>query len=245
MTFTDSGVKITDKKEIVEKFNNYFINIGRLLAEVIPKTSNSFRSYLKNSQPNSLSLYLTDEDEIIKIVSAFKNKYSAGHDEIPVSIIKSSLIHIAAPISKIINSSLTNGIFPDKLKIAKVCPIYKSGELDLFANFKPISVLPSFSKIFEKIVFNRLISYVEKHKILSNSQYGFRKSHSTSKAITDLYDKITTAMDENKFSMGLFIDLSKAFDMIDHAILIHKLEFYGILGIALQLFKDYLTNRKQ
>ena len=192
-----------------------------------------------------MSLYSTDEYEIIKIVSQFKNKCSCGYDEIPVHIMKSTITSIAGPICKIINSSIKNGIFPDLLKIAKVCPIFKSGEPDLFSNFRPISVLPSFSKIFEKILFIRLLSYLETNKILSNTQYGFRKSHSTFMAIIDMYDKISNAIDNNMYSLGIFIDLSKAFDTIDHAILLQKLELYGIRGVALKLFHDYLLNRKQ
>ena len=108
----------------------------------------------------------TDAHEIISIVSNFKNKLSSGHDDIPVNIMKASIYPVADVISNIINSSLQTGIYPDQLKIAKICPVFKSGERDLFVNYRPISVLSSFSKIFEKVMFNRLINYIDSKKVL-------------------------------------------------------------------------------
>ena len=140
---------------------------------------------------------------------------------------------------------MSEGIFPDKLKTAKVCPVYKSGSKTEFTNYRPISILPSFSKILEKVISNRLISYMEKYNILSCSQYGFRKNHSTYMALMSLYDKVSEAIDKNEFCVGIFIDLSKAFDTLHHSILLKKLEFYGIRGNANLLLKSYLSNRQQ
>ena len=225
MTFTDNNKKISDKKEIAEKFNDFFTNIGSNLEKSIPHTTTSVYSYLKGSPPNSLSLFLTDPEEIIRVVSKFPNKSSSGFDGIPMHLMKSSIACVAEPISKIVNCTLQTGIFPELLKIAKVCPVFKDGESSLFTNYRPISVLPSFSKIFEKIVANRLLTYLEKNRILSPYQFGFRKNHSTFMAIADMYDKISSATDENKFSIGIFIDLSKAFDTINHSILFKNLNF--------------------
>jgi len=128
-----------------------------------------------------------------------------------------------------------NGIFPDKMKRQnsrqKVCPILKSGPSNEFSDYRLISVLPSFSKIFEKIITKRLLSFIELHDILSSSQYGFRKKHSTYMAIMNFYDKVTEAIDKSEFCLGIFIDLSKAFDTLNHDVLLKKLEMYGIRGI--------------
>ena len=126
-----------------------------------------------------------------------------------------------------------------------MCPIYKSGAKNEFINYGPISILPSFSKIYEKIISNRILSYVEKYGILAKSQFGFRKKHSTYMAMMQLYDKVSEAIDKNEFCVGIFIDLSKAFDTINHDILLQKLYTYGIRGIPNLLIKNYLENRKQ
>ena len=114
-----------------------------------------------------------------------------------------------------------------------------------FSNYRPVAVLPCFSKILEKIMYNRLISFIKKHDILYSKQFGFRKNHSTETAIIDLVTKLTDAIDKNKFTAGIFLDLSKAFDTVNHSIIIAKLQHYGIRGIALEWFKNYLTNRNQ
>ena len=112
--------------------------------------------------------------------------------------------------------------FPKKMKIAKVCPILKSGPNNEFSNYRPISVLPSFSKIYEKIIAKRLLSFIERHDIFSPAQYGFRKKHSTYMAVMKLHDKVTEAIDKNEFRLGIFTDHSKAFDTLDHDILLKK-----------------------
>ena len=141
---------------------------------------------------------------------------------------KTSIFCIAKPLSELINCSFENGIFPEALKIARICPVFKNGEKHLFSNYRPISILPSFSKIFEKAIQNHLISFLETGNILVNNQYGFRKNHSTYMAILDLYDKISNSIDNNEFAIAVFIDLAKAFDTLDHGILCNKLYYYGI-----------------
>ena len=130
------------------------------------------------------------------------------------------------------------------MKISKVCPIHKGGPESDFGNYRPISVLPSFSKIFEKLIHKRLSDYLEKLNILTQSQYGFRAHHSTAMALLDFYDNVD-AIDNKKYSIGIFVDLQKAFDTIDHGILLNKLYYYGIRGVPLKWFQNYLHDRKQ
>ena len=131
------------------------------------------------------------------------------------------------------------------MKIARVVPLFKMGDLSLFNNYRPVSVLLAFSKILERIVYNRLINFLNKFNILVNNQCGFRKNHFTAYALIQLYDKLSDAIDQRKITLGLFIDLSKACDTVNNDILLAKLEFDGVRGVALQLFKSYLSCRTQ
>ena len=140
---------------------------------------------------------------------------------------------------------LHTGIFPEHLKIARVLPLFKKDDQTIFSNYRPISLLPSFSKVVEKIIFNQLYEYFDSHKYFYSSQYGFRKCHSTEHAALELIDKIITDMDKGKIPINIYLDMSKAFDILDHRILIDKLKYYGITGTALDLFISYLSNRKQ
>ena len=143
------------------------------------------------------------------------------------------------------NQSLLEGVFPNALKIAKVVPIFKNGDLKCVTNYRPISVLPAFSKITEKIVYKRLYKYISDNSILHQNQFGFREKLSTSMALLELIDKLSEAVDDKLTTIGVFIDLAKAFDTVDHGILLRKLQHYGIRGIALDWFRSYLTDREQ
>jgi hypothetical protein len=244
-SFNSSNGKITDKNEVVEKFNEYFANIGPTLANKIPKATVTHESFLEGSFKKSFSLFLTSPEEIIDVVNNLTTKKSAGYDDISTEIIKLAIPYVANPISCLANMSFSSGTVPDHLKIARVCPVYKSGEKSEFTNYRPISILPSFSKIFEKLVYNRLVDYLNKHSILTRNQFGFRSSHDTCMAVAEMIDKISAAMDCNEYAVGIFIDLSKAFDTLNHNILLDKLQHYGVRGTALDWFKSYLNNRVQ
>ena len=246
-TFFDRGIEISNPRDIVEHFNDYFVNIGTRLAEAIHSPSTDFTSYLDKTlkTTDSFVLHPTDAWEIIRIVNGFAGKSSCGVDGLPVNLMKECIVHIAEPLSALINVSFCTGVVPDSLKIAKICPIYKGGGEHDFSNYRPISVLPSFSKIYEKAVYNRLSNYFNTKHFFIDNQYGFRPSYSTFMALQDMYDKISQSIEHRESSIGVFLDLSKAFDTVNHDILLCKLSHYGVRGVALEWFSDYLTRRKQ
>ena len=152
---------------------------------------------------------------------------------------------ISEPLTRLFNLSLSQGIMPNLLKISKITPVDKGGETTDPTNFRPISTLSAFTQIFEKLVYKQLISYFEKLDILFEYQFGFRKGRSTAQAITEITDTLRKAIDNNLYTCGIFLDFSKAFNMVNHSILLQKLESYGIRGVPLAWFESYLTNRKQ
>ena len=145
------------------------------------------------------------------------------------------------PLTHIINLSITK----EEFKLAKVLPIFKSGDDQNIQNYRPISILSFFSKIFEKIIASHIMDFLDTNNILYDKQFEFRKSHSTSHAIITLVDKVSCALDTGKFIVGVFLDLKKAFDTVDHTILLKKLHAYAIRDNHLDWFKSYLTNRTQ
>ena len=173
------------------------------------------------------------------------NKNSCGFDGISTNLLNIIEPAITKPLTILTNQVLCTGVFPDKLKIAKVIPIHKKGDATVFNNYRPISLLPAISNILDKIIYDQLSCYLNDTKLLFDNQYGFRSMHSTEYAALDLIDRIITQMDNNELPINIYLDLSKAFDTIDHSILINKLEYYGIKGSHLRLLHSYLSNRKK
>ena len=239
------GNTITEQKTIVNAFCDYFTNVGQEYANNIPKTNKLPKMYMKNKQMNTMYLNPTDPEEISNIINRLKPKNSSGHDNINSKLLKSLVSEIKLPVSILTNLSLSNGIFPDIYKLAEVVPIFKAKNKEEVTNYRPISLLPTLSKILEKVIHKRTYSYLQKNKILYNSQYGFRPKHSTNDAITELITDITENLEDKTNTITTFLDLSKAFDTIDHNILLNKLEHYGLRGKSQKWFKSYLTNRKQ
>lgn len=176
---------------------------------------------------------------------SFKKEKTSGLDFINAKLLHDISPFISVPLAYIYNISLASGSVPDNLKIAKVIPIFKQGEPDRPNNYRPISLLSIFNKIFEKIIAKRLLLFWNKHNVLNQHQFGFRSGHSTTLALINILDDIYKMIDSGEFVMAIFFDIKKAFDTVNHSILLSKLEFYGIRGPMYDWFKDYLSNRKQ
>ena len=164
-TFAYNNTIITHKKIISDKFNDYFINVGKTLAAQISKSGPSFDKYLPEPNPESIFLVPTNEREISNIILSIKNS-APGHDGMSAKVIKPIIDILAPPLTYITNLSFTEGVFPSELKIAQVLPLYKSNDPTLFNNYRPISRLPFFSKLFERLMYDRLIDFIEKHRLL-------------------------------------------------------------------------------
>ena len=185
------------------------------------------------------------EHEVLDIVNNLKINKSPGYDCITNFLLKKIITEIISPLTHIFNLSITNGIVPTKMKIAKVIPVFKKGNAEEVGNYRPISLLTSFSKILEKLIYKRTMTFLTEFNILSGTQFGFRQKHSTTHAFLKFLDKVAHSIDNKLHTIGIFLDFSKAFDTINHKILLQKLSHYGIRGKALEWFDNYLTDRKQ
>ena len=236
-----NGTTISDPKIIAEAFNDYFINFGT----VDEPMNDQYTRYLYNKPHCNLIFHSITKDSVMQIIDGLKPKSSTGVDNISNKLLKSAKTFIVAPLTIIINQMFQVGKFPDLLKISKVLPIYKKDDDSLFSNYRPISLLPSVSKIFERATMIQLTEYLEDNKLIHSNQYGFRKFHSTEYAALHLVDYLNYEMDSRRTPVTIHLDLSKAFDCLSHSILLDKLRFYGINDMAYNLMKNYLENRKQ
>ena len=233
---------VSDETEIANRFNNYFVTVGKSLT----KNTNNDVNPLDYIQSNSKSIVIPDitVGDIINVISSLNNS-SAGYDDMPASIMKKCIDEYITPLTYLINYSIRQGVFPDELKIAKIILIFKSGNEQCANNYRPISILSFFSKIYEKVMANFLTNFLDANDLLYNSQFGFRHNHSTSHAIITLIEKISRVLDTGKIVCGIFIDFRKAFDVIPHKTLLKKLYAYGIRGEIYNWFKSYLSDRSQ
>ena len=237
---------ITNPKDIAENFNTYFSSIASsILKERKYEGNKSFKDFLQNPLKNSLAFEPADVGEVLSIICRIKDSKATGPYSIPTKILHSIRDIISEPLTKIINLSFTTGTHPSKLKLSKTIPIFKKGSHLKVSNYRPISLLSNLNKIFEKLIFDRVYGFLEKYECIYEHQYGFRKKHSTNHALISITEKIRNSLDKNLYAVGVFVDFQKAFDTVNHNILIEKLDHYGIRGCINQWFKSYLSDRKQ
>ena len=194
-----------------------------------------------------LSFHFTPvtEDLVLALTSNLQNKTSSGMDGISNKLLKRIKHIIVQPLTLIINRSLTSGIYPDKFKISKLTPLHKKDDRTIVSNYRPISLLPTMSKIIERVMHSQLYAFLNENNLITEQQYGFRSNHSTELATLKLTDTIMYELDNSHIPCAIFLDLSKAFDTLNYKILLHKLKYYGLGNVAYNLIENYLTNRQQ
>lgn len=234
------GQSHTDPEHIAKLFNDYFIDI----------TNNSNCHHTLNnlnfpSTYSSIFLKPTTPDEIRRLVTSLKNSKSVGYDGIPTWLLKRAITYVAPVICHIINLSFVEGVFPENLKLSIVKPLYKKGNANDIDNYRPVTLIPILSKVFEKAMLKRLLEFADKFNILRPEQNGFRKNKSTTLAVYKLVKSVIEGMSRGDHTAALLCDMSKAFDFVQHTNLLSKLYKYGIRGSAHEWFTSYLHNRQQ
>ena len=245
--FEVDNKKITERKDIANEFNKFFATVGQKLAdEIDQKGLPSVNSYLGQKPNSQFSFKPTTPERIQKILDNIKPKKSSGIDGITSELIKFLSKDLSTALSTAINTSIAHSIFPSRLKIARVVPLFKNkGKIWHFENWRPVSLLPALFKIYERELYNQIIEYFEKNSLFSDNQFGFRSGRSTEDAVLMFQDIAKEMQNNRKTPFAVFMDLSKAFDTIDHKILLKKLHFYGFSQNALKLIENYLTDRTQ
>lgn len=240
------GKSVSNDQDIANTINEHFCSVGDRISKKVDSTStNKFKCYLRNKLQNSFYLSPVSETDVNKVIKQLKENKSPGPDGITNKLIKVCASSLTYPLTLIYNLSITNAQYPIRWKRAKVIALYKKKSKTNPENYRPISLLDCFGKIFEKLIYNQMIYFIKKYNILYNYQYGFREKHSTTHALVYVIDKIKELLDNQSYVIGLFLDIEKAFDCVNHEILLYKLEHYGFRGHSQKFLESYLTGRDQ
>lgn len=241
----ESGNQYNNIHDAAESFNTFFIeSVNKIINKNIPSTQTKIKSKNKIIT-NTIFLSFYEENEIRETILSVSKKHSAGEDGIPCSLIKYATDYLVQPMTYLVNLSFREGTFPNTLKKSLVVPIHKRGDKHLMSNYRGISLLSVFSKIFEKCFYKRLDSFLNKEKYFSSYQFGFRRGRCTQDAIISLYSHVLSNFEANNKSLSLFFDLKRAFDVISIELMLDKLYNSGLRGLAYSWVKSYLTGREQ
>lgn len=238
----ENDTLITKEQDIANAFKNHFETCAEKLANSLPNSGEC--QLLFEQYPNMQFRHITSL-ELEKTINGLLPKSSCGFDLLTNRMLKKEKRMFSLKLAPLINESLSAGIFPRALKMARVIPIHKKGDKRNLNNYRPISLLPVLSKVFEKVLNKQITEHLDKFNIIDENQFGFRAGHSTEDAIIKFIDKIEKELLTKKHVISIYIDVSKAFDSCDHSILIKKLQRIGISGLSLEIMKNYLKNRMQ
>ena len=238
------GQQISNTCEIVEAFNEHFVKVGKRLVDEIPQSVCSLTANIDKANTRFEFMEISASN-IVKVIKKLISGKATGLYGIPNKALKDSAELIASSLSDLFNFSIGTKTYPDDFKVAKVTPIFKSGDKDDVNNYRLISIIPTIARVFEKLIYNQLYQYFVNNKLLSNQQFGFRSLHSTALALSKATNQWLLSLDKGCMDSVVFLDIEKAFDTVDHQILSDKLRCYGIHDEELKFFQSYLYDRAQ